>query len=150
MPLRPDLASVTTANVVSNVLTPYMLVRLELNETSLRVEWTDALLGLIPRTRRSLEIPRPTVRRIARAHRFYPSRLAAALVVAATVWISPALLQFPLAALSLVLLILSYIGTVRIESQTSATTVPVCLLLRRSLDQFLATVEDSRAVGGDG
>ncbi len=150
MALHPesDLRNVTTAHVVSNILTPYMLVRFELGAASLRVEWSDAWLGLIPIRRRRLEVPDAELLRIGRAHRFFPSRLVTGLLLGVMVWFSPLWLQLPLAVLAFVLVIMSYVGTVRIERRTATTTIPVCLLLRGSLDRFIGAVEAGRRPGG--
>lgn len=148
LPQDSDLGEIDTAHVVSNVLTPYLLVRVALDETRLTVDWSDALLGLIPRGRRRLEVRRSELRRIGRAHRFFPSRLAAGFVAAVAAWFAPVWLQLPLAALAIVLITLSYVGTVRIETPSTTTTIPVCLLLRNSLDRLIATLERAQPIGG--
>ena len=143
-----DVARIATVHVVSNILTPHLVVRFELDETRLRVDWTEALLGLVPRRHRTLDVSRNELRGLRRAHRFCPSRALAGLIAGAAAWASPSWMQTPLAALAILLLVLSYIGTVQVERRSATTSVPVCLLIRTALDRFIATVDEAQREGG--
>lgn len=126
-----------------NTLTPFLRVRLSVRGGALTVEWTDAVLGLVPFRRRRQAVPVGAVARSIRLHpRIYPDRLAAALVpalavvfdlVTGTWWRIAALL------LSGALLVLSYVLVLTITPDGAAAThVPVCWLLRRRIAGFLA------------
>ncbi len=135
-------ATVASATVMSNSVTPYMTVDLRVSDGRLRVRWTEATLGVIPRRRRSLGIPLDDIRELRVVHEVIPLHLLIAVAVAGAAAFSPPWLQLPLLPLAVLFLLVGVIATLRITWDAGRLSVPVCALQRHRIGTVLAVAAD--------
>lgn len=115
--------------LLSNSVTPYMRVRIQLTPERLRVDAPRTLLGVAPVGRRLLEFAPSEIARIRVAWALYPFRLLAALsLVAVVVAFTPSLAaSIPMLLVVPWLLLLSLVKVIRIHpKQGGAVRVPIC------------------------
>ena len=125
-----------------NVATPYQRVRFELARDDLHIEWPQSILGVLPVRLLRLQIPLVDLQSIRFTHTVVPTRLVLALGLALLPVVAdlPRLLTSFAVVLAVWFLLLSIIGCVEVVHAEERTTVPVCLLQKRSVVGFLARV----------
>jgi hypothetical protein len=129
-------------SVMVNVATPYQHVSFSLSESGLSIEWPRSILGVIPVRIDHLDLDLPDVSSIRLTHTVIPTRLAVAIGFLSLLLI----VDLPpfAAALTLILgiwfLLLSVVGAVEVIHTRGRSLIPVCLLQRRSVEEFVSQV----------
>lgn len=124
------------------VVTRYQWVHFSLTRDAVCIESPVSILGAIPIRQTRLEVPLPELQGIRMAHKLIPSRL---LVVAVLVTI-PLMLDLPryfigaTVALEIWFMLLTAIGTVEVRHAGGRSSIPVCLLQRRTIQSFIEKV----------
>lgn len=134
--MGPEVGStVRELDVRSNTLTPWWRVRMTFAEGRLTVAWTETALGLIPLRRRRLDI-RPEA--LWLAPRFYPDRLAAALVLVIAAVLLGGWWRVALACAAVLLGAISLILVLHVRDPDGETRIPACILQRQAIAAFLS------------
>lgn len=129
-------------SVMVNVATPYQRVSFSLNGSDLGIQWPHAILGVIPVRLDRLDLPLSDLRSIRFTHTVIPSRLALAIGLVSLLvvfdlsrWIASLVL-----ILAIWFLLLSVVGAVEVVHAEGRSTIPVCLLQRQAVKDFVARV----------
>lgn len=129
-------------SVMVNVATPYQHVSFWLDESGLRIEWPHSILGVVPLRVDHLDLRLSDLSSIRLTHTVIPTRLAVSFGFLSLLLIVD--LSRLAAAFTLVLgiwfLLLSVVGAVEVVHTKGRSLIPVCLLQRRSVEEFVSLV----------
>lgn len=135
-------SALTEESVMVNVATPYLRVGFALTGTDLRVSWPETILGLIPVRLSRLAVPLTDLTSIRFRHKVIPTRLAIVILLVSLVVIFD-LPRFAIAlgvVLAVWLLLVSIVGVVEVADSRGQWTIPVCLLQKRAVIEFIRRV----------
>lgn len=137
-------------SVMVNVVTPYLWVHFTLTQAKVCIEWPRSILGAIPIGQTRLEVPLPELHRFRMTHTLIPRRLLviAGLISLLVILDLPRYLIGIAVMLVIWFLLLTVVGAVEVHHAGGRSTIPVCLLQRRSTEDFIEQVW--RATGTEG
>ena len=139
-------------SVMVNAVTPYQWVHFTLTPTAVRIEWPVAILGAFPIRKTQLEVPLDELDRFRMRHILIPSRLIVVLALASL------LLTFDLpryligvAVMAVIwFVLLTLVGAVEVHHAGGRSTIPVCLLQRRTTQGFIDRVSSATGANEKG
>ena len=128
--------------VMANVVTPYQTVHFTLTSQNLNIDWTRSFLGVVPVGESSLAVPLTDLQEMRMSHTVIPPRLVLALALGALPFVveTPRWLVGFVMVLAIWMLLVSVIGAVKISHGASRTVIPVCLLQKHAVEQFVEEV----------
>ena len=129
-------------SVMVNAVTPYQWVHFTLTQTVVRIEWPVSILGAIPIRQTCLEVPLPELHRFRMTHTLIPRRLVFLVVFTSLLVILDLPRHLTGIAVMLVIwfMLLTVVGAVEVHHSDGRTTIPVCLLQRRTTEHFIEQV----------
>ena len=135
--------------VLSNMATPYVRVHLALAEGVMTAEWWAMALGVVPLRRRHLALPLGRVQSLRTRGALFPARLAAALGLTALIYLVslPVWATALVGAVTLVLLLLSYVDVLEVRHEGETRLIPFCFWHRHRVNGWVKAVAAQSGAG---